>query len=194
MDKLKLNTYVFFFLQIEFTDEPFVWITGGNNNCQEHCTPDVLNTDILIAADYAVSTRSIGSALFQVPNQPLEFSDDPFHKSRSEDGIIGTNYLLMSFLKWYNYTKLAAYTWWRFLNDPHNLSYIELHIPMAKAAVRAMDTITAFMTDPFAPQEIIELQSNPQQFIVGGASKRGWTTWLTGIFQKDTFQHIMISY
>ena len=78
--------------------------------------------------------------------------------------------------------KFTAYTWWKFLNDPHSNSYIELHIPMAKAAVRAMDTITAFMTDPFAPQEILELQSNPQQFIIGGASKRGWTTWLTGMF------------
>ena len=143
-----------------------------------------MNTDILIAADYAVSTRSIGSALFQVPNQPLEFSDDPLQKSRSEDGIIGTNNLsplnclIISIAK----MTFTAYTWWKFLNDPHSNPYIELHIPMAKAAVRAMDTITAFMTDPFAPQEILELQSNPQQFIIGGASKRGWTTWLTGMF------------
>ena len=63
---------------------------------------------------------------------------------------------------------------------------------MAKAAVRAMDTITAFMTDPLAPQEILELQSNPQQFIIGGASKRGWTTWLTGTYVSKT-HHISIS-
>ena len=48
---------------------------------------------------------------------------------------------------------------------------------MTKAAVRAMDTITEFLTSPTAPQEIQDLNSNPSQFIVAGASKRGWITW-----------------
>ena len=49
---------------------------------------------------------------------------------------------------------------------------------MTKAAVRAMDTITEFLTSPTAPQEIQDLNSNPSQFIVAGASKRGWITWV----------------
>ena len=49
---------------------------------------------------------------------------------------------------------------------------------MTKAAVRAMDTITEFLTSPTAPQEIQDLNSNPSQFIVAGASKRGWITWI----------------
>ena len=52
---------------------------------------------------------------------------------------------------------------------------------MTKAAVRAMDTITDFMTSPLSPPEIQQLNCNPQQFITAGASKRGWITWLTGL-------------
>ncbi len=47
-----------------------------------------------------------------------------------------------------------------------------LLLPMTKAAVRAMD----------ATQEILEKEgvAQIQKFVVTGASKRGWTTWLTG--------------
>ena len=45
------------------------------------------------------------------------------------------------------------------------------HFPMAKATVKAMDTVADFASSNY--------QLSIDRFAVAGASKRGWSTWLT---------------
>lgn len=63
---------------------------------------------------------------------------------------------------------LLAYTWARYLEtgDPD----WPAQLPMVKSVVRAMDTLQAL--------------HGIEKFVVAGASKRGWTTWLTGAVDK----------
>ena len=51
-----------------------------------------------------------------------------------------------------------------------------LRMPMTKAVVRAMDAVTDYAQKSFG----VHLE----KFVVGGASKRGWTTWTTGVVDK----------
>lgn len=55
---------------------------------------------------------------------------------------------------------------------------IRVHLPIARpqAAVRAMDCTTEFMNRMHGGTIL--------DFIVGGASKRGWTTWTTAAVDK----------
>lgn len=86
--------------------------------------------------------------LGQVPNQPLKFAGED--QSRSEDALV-------------------AYTWDRFLRTGDERWPARL--PMTKAAVRAMDAVTDFLAK--LPAGAIPVKN----FVVMGASKRGWTTW-----------------
>lgn len=103
----------------------------------------------------AVATGSVVAELKMVPNQPLIFENDG-HK-RSEDDLI-------------------AYTWDKFMVTGDETWVARL--PMVKSAVRAMDTITAFMASPDGGETKVD------EFVVAGGSKRGWTTWNTAAVDR----------
>ena len=98
----------------------------------------------------ANATGSVVAELAMVPNQPLSFDGDGV--PRWEDDLI-------------------AYNWARSLtgDGPKRL----VLDAMTKSAVRAMDTVSAVMATEAGGERQVE------RFVVSGASKRGWTSWLT---------------
>jgi len=134
------------------SDIGFVFVTGGANDGRPRTTVDAVMAGI---AEY---TGSVVTELRMVPNQPLVFGDDPKPgRKRVEDEII-------------------AYTWRKFI-DTGDASW-PLRLPMTKAVVRAMDTVTAFTNSPDGGGKAVD------KFFIAGGSKRGWTTWTTGVVDK----------
>lgn len=66
--------------------------------------------------------------------------------------------------------ELISHTFYSFMNDGDYTW--PLLFPMTKSAVRAMDVLQHFAKK--------EHKQKITHFLVSGASKRGWTTWLTG--------------
>jgi PhoPQ-activated pathogenicity-related protein len=127
-------------------DVGLLFISGGSNDGKR---PAKANG---VLASLARDTASITAELRMVPNQPLTFSGDKTTAARSEDEII-------------------AYTWDRYLRTGDERW--PLRLPMTKAAVRAMDALTAWTTTAAGGGKPVT------RFVVAGGSKRGWTTWTT---------------
>jgi PhoPQ-activated pathogenicity-related protein len=124
-------------------------IGGGSNNPAPPARPDGMLTAI------ATQTSSVVAEIRQIPNEPLTFTAEG--KRRNEDEII-------------------AYTWDKFLRTGDEKW--PLRLPMTKAAVRAMDTVTAFLASEAGGSLKVD------RFVVTGGSKRGWTAWTTAAVDK----------
>ena len=114
---------------------------------------------LFITGDYRPNGAALFAGIAARVRQPIfilwDIPNQPLYDNLEEDALI-------------------SYTFQRYLQtqDPT----WPLLFPMTKGAVRAMD----------AAQELAkkEWKSNIPGFVVTGASKRGWTTWLTGIADK----------
>ncbi len=121
-----------------------LYISGGSNPGTLPAGADANLRQI------ALDTGTVVAELKMVPNQPLTFT--PESTGRSEDALIAFN--------WDKFLRTGDERW-------------PTRLPMTKAAVRAMDAITAFCaTAPGGGWGV-------NKFVVAGASKRGWTTWTT---------------
>lgn len=125
-------------------------ISGGRRT---DTAPGELDRNIVALAK---ATGMVTVLLPNTPNQPqviFERGRDE-QKKRHEDDLV-------------------AQSWVKALEtgDPEWV----IQLAMVKAAVAAMDATQAFMREPGEGAGPVEIDA----FVVAGASKRGWTTWLT---------------
>ena len=133
-----------------------LYIGAGNNDGR----PPAPRRELIATA---LATQSVVAEIGMVPNQPLVFADEK--RQRSEDAII-------------------AYSWDKFLKTGDEKW--PLRLPMTKAAVRGLDTVTSFMKSKAGGGMTVD------RFVVTGASKRGWTTWSTAAVDQRVIAIIPI--
>ena len=153
-----------------------LWIDGGSNP-PDFSPPDPNDskTDIVERALSVTASRtgSVITILTQVPNEPIIFNSDP-GRPRSEDSAIAQSLL-------------------DYVNSGGSAETSPLLIPMVKAATSAMDLTQKVVKNLPQPASVnlssqssfsLSSTASPDisinDFVVAGASKRGWTTWLTG--------------
>ena len=131
------------------SSKSLLFIGGGGNGGNPPKGADANLVNI------AKATKSVVTELKMVPNQRLVFAGET--QGRQEDSLI-------------------AYSWDKFLRtgDPK----WPARLPMTKAAVRAMDTVTAFCGSAEGGNVKVD------GFVVAGGSKRGWTTWAAAAVDK----------
>ncbi len=125
-------------------------VAGGSNG-----GPPLNDTQEEIGAA-ALLGQSVVAVVRQVPNEPLSFIAEQPPQPRSEDALL-------------------AYSMHRFLESCDAAAQTcdgewPVQVAMTKATVRAMDAVQQFLEE-----KGVEIRD----FVVTGASKRGWTTWLT---------------
>ena len=106
---------------------------------------------------YAIESKSVIANISNIPFQPINFLDSD-QKDFYEDDLI-------------------AFSWNRFLKSGAKKNDAEWlpRLPMTRAVVRAMDLV----------QDISKKNKvNVNEFVVSGASKRGWTVWTTAAIDK----------
>lgn len=129
--------------------QAFLYITGGKNS-----DPAPTKAEGRFAK-MAVETNSVVVELDDVPNQPLQFKDEP--NDHVEDEIIA--YLQARYAK---------------NRDPNQL----LRLPMVKSGTQAMTAVQQYLASEAGGKLKVD------GFVVAGGSKRGWTTWLVGAVDK----------
>ena len=105
-----------------------------------------------LAVKFAVDSKSIIINVSNIPFQPINFKESKQDEFLEDD--------------------LIAYAWNKFLTTGAKNDDLEWlpRFPMTRAVVRAMD---------LAEEIAIDQKINLNKFVISGASKRGWTSWIT---------------
>ncbi|CAF1366256.1 unnamed protein product, partial [Rotaria sordida] len=138
--------------QLTRPNTAFMLIDGGSNT---DGIPKPTDESVALMSMLALGTGSITADLQDIPNVPIRFM---------------ASFLLINWEETRNDNAALAWTWKAFIDNQSNPAVL-LHLPMTKASVRAMDAVQKFTAQLRIPV--------PETFVIGGASKRGWTTWTT---------------
>ena len=133
------------------SDAAMLFITGGSN---DKGPPEGMDERLL---KIALVTRSVVAELKTVPNQPLSLNGET--RERYEDDLLAAS--------WVEFMKSGDPTW-------------IVQLAMTKSAAAAMTAVQESLSEEESGDATHGWPAI-KRFTVSGASKRGWTTWLTAV-------------
>lgn len=142
--------------KVRYTNVSVSVLTGG---CNENPKPPTATDEYLAVVDRLTdNTGTIGIVVYQIPNCHIVYPSDPEQKGREEDAMI-------------------AWAWNEYLKNTSQPEWLP-RLPMVKGAMACMK----------ATEEYIKSigTGTIESWIVSGASKRGWTSWLVGAVDCPT--------
>lgn len=131
------------------SDAALLFITGGSN---DDGPPEAIGERLL---KISLATGSVVAELRTVPNQPLSLNGESH--DRYEDDLLAAS--------WVEFMKTSDPTW-------------IAQLAMTKSAVAAMTAVQEALSAEESGDATHDWPTI-NRFVVAGASKRGWTTWLT---------------
>jgi len=140
---------------------------AGDDARSGHCIMVITAGDEEIHAQVCAALAArVGvpfAILHQIPNQPL--FREKFREGRGlwEDALIAQTFL--------EFAESGEADW-------------PLLLPMTRAVVSAMDALGEFSQDQIDNEEAAWKFGRLEKFLTTGASKRGWTTWLSAAADK----------
>jgi len=145
-----------------------LYITGGKNTDKPPTADDL---DISATAQLAMATEQVWVTLFQVPNCKIYFRDEEGTPNNDENQLLAKTFVhVMDDAAGANLTLAQASR--------------AILLPMTKAAFGAMAAADEFLAVTGAAGAAAGKGSRSDgaqtQWVVTGASKRGWTAWLVG--------------
>ena len=127
-------------------------LTGGCNEGPP-VAPSGEEEYLLLASRIGHNIGAIAVVIYQLPNCHIRFPSDPSGRGRSEDALV-------------------AWGWRQYILDPlHDPQWL-IHLPMAKAGMQCMKAVEQYTSSSGI--------ANLSGWLVSGASKRGWASWLVG--------------
>jgi len=156
---------------LKTTNVSLAYLTGG---CNQDGIPKSTDEDVLVADEIAHSTSAVAIVVFQIPNCPVVFPRDPSKRHRDEDALI-------------------AWAWKEYLDGAQgktpggaDAKWLP-RLPMVKGGMQSMRAVEDFLRGTL---NVIP-KDEEHGWIVAGASKRGWTTWMVGSVHCDACVRIV---
>ena len=173
-DNVSINTYILTSQKWPISEYSDIPSTIWSHELLIYLPNNVTYNQALLYVTAGYNKDEKGNANFLEPKEKIDFAKIAFTNKAPviELRDVPNQYLFMGG-KFRKEDQVLAYTYKKVMESPLQNAYLAGHLPMAKSVIKTMD----------AAQEILTIENDIiiDNFVLSGASKRGWAIWLVAL-------------